>query len=85
MHTKQTFMSDEEFLQHLYSKADATNDDMQAAMRLELLLNSYHGLLEDVHKSAAAGLNTDPRKALIAIKQLTGTQRQAGSVSATLQ
>jgi hypothetical protein len=85
MHTKQTFLSDEEFLTHLYSKAEASDDDMESAMRLELLLNAYHGLLEDVHKSASAGLNADPRKALMAIKQLTGVQRKAGSIAATLQ
>ena len=83
-HTKKTYQSDEEFLSHLYEKADQSEDDMESALRIELLMNSYHGLLENVHTLASIGLSKDPRQALIAIREMTSMRNETASVSATL-
>lgn len=68
-------LTDEEFVRHLLNKKDPTDEDVEASIRLQLLLESYSGLLEDIHSEADNALyGTGPRSkhdALTRIKNLT--------------
>ena len=47
-------LTDEEFVQHLLEKKAPTDEDVEAAIRLQQLLESYSALLEDIHREAGA-------------------------------
>lgn len=64
-------LTDEEFLAHLYRKVKPTDEDLEAATRIELLLNSYARLLEQIHTTAVRGLRERDVSALSTIKDLT--------------
>lgn len=43
--TALSHLTDREYLSHLYNKAEPTDEDLESAVRLELLLNNYDALL----------------------------------------
>ena len=55
--TPYSHLTDEEFQRHLLNKSEPTAEDIEAALRLELLLGNYNALLEQVHQSANDGLD----------------------------
>ena len=68
-------LTDEEFLRHLLEKKAPTNEDIEAATRLQQLLESYGSLLEDIHREAQDALygagGKSKHDALIHIQKLT--------------
>jgi hypothetical protein len=70
-------LTDEEFQRHLLSKAEPTAEDIEAALRFELLLGNYSALLEQVHQLAENGLYGEGSKyeALERIADLTAPAR----------
>lgn len=71
--TPLSHLSDEEFLRHLLTKGEPTTEDVEAALRLELLMGSYSALLERIHTTSRAGLgdSSRTREALSEIHELT--------------
>lgn len=71
--TPLSHLSDEEFLCHLLSKGEPTAEDIEAALRLELLMGSYSSLLERIHSTSCQGLgdSSKTREALSEIQGLT--------------
>lgn len=63
-------LSDEEYLKHLYTKDDPSDEDIESAQRIELLLSAYRGMLEQIHTIANQVGNEDAR--LMRIRHLTG-------------
>lgn len=55
--TPYSHLTDEEFQRHLLGKSEPTAEDIEAALRLELLLGNYNALLEQVHQAAVDGLD----------------------------
>ena len=68
-------LTDEEFVRHLLDKKVPTNEDVEAAIRLQHLLESYGSLLEDIHREAQDALygagGKSKHDALIHIQKLT--------------
>lgn len=66
-------LTDEEFLRFLLHKTDPTAEDVEAAQRLEGLLESYSGLLQEIHMKThdALGDTSQTRTALQDIQDLT--------------
>lgn len=54
--TPLSHLTDEEFLRHLLSKKNPTDEDVEAAIRLELLLNNLSSLLEEIHRASSSAL-----------------------------
>lgn len=71
--TPLSHLSDEEYLRHLLNKAEPTQEDVESATRLELLMGSYSGLLEQINRKALEGLGdtTKTRAALLEVHELT--------------
>lgn len=71
--TPYSHLTDEEFLRHLLNKAEPTAEEVEAALRFELLLGSYTSLLEKIHQRSTVGLGdtSQTRAALTEIHQLT--------------
>lgn len=71
--TPLSHLSDQEFLCHLLNKGEPTAEDVEAALRLELLMGSYSSLLEQIHQCSREGLgdSTKTRKALLQVHELT--------------
>lgn len=71
--TPLSHLSDEEFLRHLLTKQEPTQEDIESVTRLELLMGSYSGLLEQINRKALEGLgdSTKTRTALLEVHQLT--------------
>ena len=65
-------LTDEEFLKHLHTKSDPTDEDNEAALRLELLLGAYREFLEKIHRLASE--QPDARAALTRIRNLTAPE-----------
>lgn len=68
-------LSDEEYLKHLHTKPNPTEEDVESALRLELLLAEHSGLLERIHRMASDG-GSDAAVQLTRIKQLTAPREQ---------
>ncbi len=68
-------LTDEEFLWHLLNKREPTAEDVEAALRLELLMGSYSSLLERIHVTSRQGLgdSSKSRAALTEIHELTAS------------
>jgi hypothetical protein len=69
-------LTDDEFQRHLLNKSDPTAEDVEASLRLELLLDNYTSLLEEIHNAATAGLSYDATDALQKIRHLTAPARR---------
>lgn len=52
-------LTDDEYLHHLYNKDRPTAEDIESALRLELMLNDYRSLLEQIHLLSQQGLADD--------------------------
>lgn len=69
-------LTDDEFHRHLLNKGDPTAEDVEAALRMEMLLDNYSSLLEEIHTAALFGLSErDPAQALERIRELTAPAR----------
>ena len=69
-------LTDDEFQRHLLNKADPTAEDIECSLRLEMLLDNYNALLEEIHAAATTGLRrNDGVEALERIRQLTAPAR----------
>lgn len=68
-----TGMTDVEFITHLYSKHNPSEDDLEAASRLELILHFYAGMLEQVHQLASEALEHNKCPELEKIHKLTAS------------
>jgi hypothetical protein len=49
-------LTEDELLTHLYNKENPTPEELEAALRLEMLKDSYNGLLEDINREAKGAL-----------------------------
>ena len=47
-----SYLTDEEFLHHLLTKADPTEEDLEAAHRMEMLMETYQKTLQMLHDLA---------------------------------
>lgn len=63
-------LDDEEFLKHLLTKPNPTEEDNESALRLELLLAHYAGVLEKIHRLASEE-TADPQAQLVRIRKIT--------------
>ena len=63
-------LTDEEFQRHLLNKGEPTAEDIEAALRFELLLGNYNALLEQVHQAAQDGLSGS-EDAVVMLKQIS--------------
>lgn len=68
-------LTDDEFQRHLLNKAEPTAEDVEASLRLEMLLGNYTALLEEIHTAATAGLRSGSADALEHIRELTAPAR----------
>jgi hypothetical protein len=74
--TPYSTLTDEEFVRHLLSKGEPTAEDVEASLRMEMLLSNYSALLEEIHTAALSGLNEhDGARALERIRELTAPAR----------
>lgn len=66
-------LTDEDFLRHLLHKDNPTAEDVEAALRLELLLDGYNVILEDIYKTVVTALKSDENhtEALKHVRNLT--------------
>lgn len=66
-------LTDDEFLRHLMGKGEPTAEDVEAAMRLEMLLSNYSSLLENIHRTALTGMKErdEADECLARISELT--------------
>lgn len=71
--TPLSHLSDEEFLRYLLNKSEPTQEDIESATRLELLMGSYSGLLEQINRRALEGLgdSSKTREVLMEVHELT--------------
>lgn len=60
-------LSEEQYIQHLNSKPEPTEEDIESALRIESLLNAYRDVLERVHTLASSG--GDAQEALSRIRK----------------
>jgi hypothetical protein len=70
-------LTDDEFQRHLLNKAEPTAEDVEASLRLEMLLDNYTALLEEIHAAAVKGLRDGDTGALERIRELTAPARSA--------
>lgn len=69
-------LTDDEFVQHLLNKSEPTAEDVEASLRMEMLLGNYSALLEEIHIAALAGLKgPDAQRTLERIRELTAPAR----------
>jgi hypothetical protein len=66
-------LTDDEFLRHLTNKGEPSAEDVEAALRLEMLLSNYNSLLEQIHSTALTGMRTgrEAGECLARISELT--------------
>lgn len=66
-------LTDQEYLQHLLDKEEPTAEDVESALRLELLLANYGALLEQIHQLSTRALDGvhGKREALHQIRTIT--------------
>lgn len=69
-------LSDEDYLKHLLTKQEPTDEDNESAVRIENMLNTYRSLLEQVHSLASQDL-ADARAQLTRIRRLTAPISEA--------
>lgn len=67
-------LSDEEYIQYLFSKENPTDEDVESAFRLEHLIYDYSALLEHIHRLAEVGLRYRTNDTTLKrIKELTAS------------
>ena len=66
------FESDVEFIEHLYNKESPTDDDLEAASRMETNAHYYAGLIEQIHTQAKAAMAVAPCPQIAHILRMTG-------------
>lgn len=68
-----SMLTDDEFLRHLLNKGEPSAEDIEAALRLEILLGNYNALLEEIHATALVGIEkkADAAECLGQICELT--------------
>lgn len=66
-----SYLTDSEFLGLLLAKRDLTVEESEAALRIELLLNSYASMLEQIHATAVGGIQRGEHEALYVIRDIT--------------
>lgn len=65
------FKSDVEFIAHLYNKEDPTDDELEAASRIEALLQYLASFTEGIHKNASAAMKVAPCRETAHIVEMT--------------
>ena len=50
-------LTDDEFVRHLLNKGEPTAEDVEASIRMEMLLGNYNALLEEIHRLALEANN----------------------------
>lgn len=79
--TPYAHLTDDEYLETLYTKEDPDDFNLESAARIEMLLASYRALLEQVHTAAVIGLQHDePRRTLERLRDLTAPAVGAAAI-----
>lgn len=68
-------LGDEEYLKHLWTKGEPTDEDVESAVRIESLMVAYNHLLEQIH-DIASDEGLAPSVQLTRIRQLTERTRR---------
>jgi hypothetical protein len=72
-------LSDLDFIKHLYTKDNPSQEELDAAVRMEHMLESYSSLLESIHRLAQKGLDEGESSTLASIATMTAPAEQEAS------